>query len=303
MNLNCNPAFLKTGDKIGITATARKITYREIEAAVGILKRWGLIPVIAQTIDADHFQFAGNDSLRTAEFQSMLDDESIKAILFARGGYGTARIIDAISWHRFIEQPKWLCGFSDITVIQSHLLSNYGMPSIHSLMAINFETATSESIESLRRILFGDKIFYSIQPHILNRHGVTNGILCGGNLSVLQGLIGTVSDINTKNKLFFIEDIDEHLYHVDRMIVSLKRAGKLKQLSGLIIGKFTAMKNKDDRNPFGKSAYEIVAGHVTEYDYPVCFEFPAGHEPDNRALTIGTEWHLDVGNEVRISQL
>ncbi len=302
MNYNKLP-FLKAGDKIGITATARKITYREIEASVIMLKSWGLMPEIAHTIDAEYFQFAGNDRLRTAAFQNMLDDASIKAILFARGGYGTSRIIDAVDWNNFIQHPKWLCGFSDITVIQSHLLSNYNVPSVHSLMAINFATATSESIESLRSILFGDEILYKVPPHALNRNGVANGILCGGNLSVLQGLVGTPSDIDTKDKILFLEDIDEHLYHIDRMMVSLKRSGKLNNLAGLVVGKFTDMKNKNENNPFGKSAYEIIAEHVAEYDYPICFDFPAGHECDNRALIIGAEWQMKVNDDVEILQL
>jgi muramoyltetrapeptide carboxypeptidase len=232
----------------------------------------------------------------------MLDDQSIKAVLFARGGYGTVRIIDDLDWRKFLKKPKWLCGFSDITVIHSHLLTVYDAPSVHSIMAINFATATPGSMESLRKVLFGEMLSYEIPPHDFNRAGNAKGILCGGNLSILYSLAGSVSDIDTNGKILFIEDIDEHLYHLDRMMMAAKRAGKLENLSGLVVGHFTDMKNKDDANPFGKSAYEIIAGHVSEFDYPVCFGFPSGHEPDNRAVVTGEQWILEAGENVKLFQ-
>ena len=294
------PSPLKAGDKIAIVATARKISHREIEPAVAVLKSWGLDVVIGKTIAAEHFQFAGEDELRKNDLQEMLDDETISAILFARGGYGTVRIIDDIDWRKYLKKPKWLCGFSDITVIHSHLLSVFEIASIHSVMALSFETASVESLESLRRMLFGDMVKYDIKSHPLNRSGEARGILCGGNLSLLYNLNGTVSDIETAGKILFVEDIDEHLYHVDRMMINLKRSGKLEDLAGLIVGHFTDMKNKDDQNPFGKDGYQIIAEHVADYNYPVCFGFPAGHEPQNHALKMGGNCELRVEEESHI---
>lgn len=224
----------------------------------------------------------------------MLDDKSIKAVLFAKGGYGTTRIIDDVDWRKFLKHPKWLCGFSDITVIHSHLSSVCDVPSVHSLMGSNFKTASSESIESLHKALCGEKLSYRFISHELNRKGIATGILCGGNLSILNSLNGTVSEIDTRDRILLIEDIDEHLYHLDRMMLNMKRAGKLDHLSGLIVGHFTEMKNKDENNPFGKSAYEIIAEHVAEFDYPVVFGFPSGHEPDNRTLIMGLNWKVEA---------
>lgn len=291
------PATLRPGNKIGILSTARKITLSEVQPCIDVLNEWNLEVITGETIGAEYFQFAGDDELRTSDLQRMLDDESIKAILFARGGYGTLRIIDNIDWRKFLKAPKWLCGFSDITVMQSHLLAIYDLPSVHSIMGFNFSSATAASITSLQAILFGKPLRYAIPANELNRRGKCTGILCGGNLSLLHALLGSVSDTDTAGKILFIEDIDEQLYHIDRMMISLKRAGKLESLSGLVVGHFSEMKNKDEKNPFGKSAYEIIAGHIAEYDYPVCFGFPAGHEPDNRALVTGRTWELDVAEE------
>jgi muramoyltetrapeptide carboxypeptidase len=294
------PQPLKKGDKIGITSTARKVSLEEIQQAIDMLRGWGLEVVTDETIGVGYFQFAGDDELRKKNLQRMLDDDSVKAILFARGGYGTVRIIDELDFRKFQKQPKWLCGFSDITVIHSHLLKVYHLPSIHCLMGISFPTASSESVESLRKVLFGEKLSYEIAAHELNRTGEATGILCGGNLSLICSLLGSDSDLETESKILFLEEIDEHLYHIDRMMIALKRAGKLENLSGLVVGHFTDMKNKDESNPFGKSAYEIIAEHVSQYDYPICFGFPAGHEPDNRALVMGINWKLQAEEKVKL---
>ncbi|MGB3077242.1 MAG: LD-carboxypeptidase [Chitinophagales bacterium] len=291
------PVALRPGDKIGIVSTARKISLSEIQSCINTLTNWKLEVVIGNTIGAEDFQFAGADDIRTADLQSMLDDESIKAILFARGGYGTLRIIDAIDWRKFLKQPKWLCGFSDITVIHSHLHTIYNLPSVHSIMGINFSTATDESVTSLQTVLFGKRSRYTFSSHDLNRPGKCSGILCGGNLSILYALNGSVSDLETTGKILFIEDIDEQLYHVDRMMINLKRSGKLESLAGLLVGHLSDMKNKDEKNPFGKSAYEIIAEHVAEYDYPVCYGFPSGHEADNRTLVMGRSWEMEAATE------
>ena len=297
------PASLKAGDKVAIVATARKISMREIEPSVAVLREWGLEPVIGSTIGAEYFQFAGDDDLRRKDFQSMLDDEKVRAILCARGGYGTVRIVDDIDWRKFLKSPKWLCGFSDFTVINSHLLSVYEVATIHSLMAINIETGTFDAIDSLRKALLGEKTRYEIPTDPLNRNGDCSGVLCGGNLSVLYSINGTASDIETADRILFIEDIDEYLYHIDRMMMNLKRSGKLEGLAGLIVGSFSDMKNKDEANPFGKSAYEIISEHVAEYDYPVCFGFPSGHIPDQRTLIIGARYQLKVHGSAEMYRL
>ncbi|MEO6166373.1 MAG: LD-carboxypeptidase [Chitinophagales bacterium] len=297
------PSPLRPGNKVAIVATARKIGQPEIQCCIDTLTSWKLEVVIGNTIGAEDYQFAGEDDFRTTDLQRMLDDETVRAIIFARGGYGTLRIIDAIDWRRFLKQPKWLCGFSDITVIHSHLLSVYDLPSVHSVMGISFPSATAESLTSLQAALFGKRIHYSVQPNTLNRAGKSEGILCGGNLSLLYALNGSPSDIDTAGKILFIEDIDEQLYHIDRMMISLKRAGKLEPLAGLMVGHFSDMKNKDEMNPFGKSACEIISAHVAEYDYPVCYGFPAGHEPNNRALVIGGSYELEVGDEVMVKKI
>jgi muramoyltetrapeptide carboxypeptidase len=296
------PDALKTGDRVAMVSTARKISHQELHAAMERLQSWGLQVETGKSIGAEHFQFAGDDELRRRDFQQMLDDESIKAILFARGGYGTVRIIDQIDWRRFLKHPKWLCGFSDITVIHSHLLSVYRVAAIHSIMGISFPMATPESVQSLQDGLFGKKLHYPLPPHPLNRPGDAGGMLCGGNVSLLHSLLGSVSDLDTSGCILFIEEVDEHLYHLDRMMMALKRAGKFDNLSGLVVGHFTDMKNKDESNPFGPPAYEIIAGHIGEYDFPVCYGFPAGHEADNRTMIFGAEWNLAVNKEVVFAQ-
>jgi muramoyltetrapeptide carboxypeptidase len=296
------PIALQPGDKVGVVSTARKISMAETEAAVTVLTSWGLQVIRGESIGAEHFQFAGDDEVRRRDLQQMLDDESIKAILFARGGYGTVRIIDQIDWRGFLKYPKWLCGFSDITVIHSHLLSVYRVAAMHSIMGISFPMATPESLQSLKDGLFGKKLHYLVPPHPLNRPGDASGILCGGNVSLLHSVLGSASDFDTSGCILFIEEVDEHLYHLDRMIMALKRAGKFENLSGLVAGHFTDMKNKDESNPFGQSAYEIIAGHIGEYDFPVCYGFPAGHEADNRTMIFGAEWNLAVNNEVVFAQ-
>ena len=291
------PQKLKAGDKIGIVATARKISLKEIQFAIDTINGWGLKVVLGSTIGKEDFQLAGTDEERLADFQNMLDNDSVKGIICARGGYGTVRFIDEVDFRKFSKNPKWICGYSDITVLHSHLLGVYNIASVHSTMPLSFKENTEDSLESLREILFGENVSYSFAANKLNRIGTEEGILCGGNLSLLQNLSGTDSDLETDEKILFIEDVDEYLYHFDRMIQWLKRSGKLNNLSGLVVGHLSKMKNLNEQNPFGKTAEEIVAEAVKEFDYPVCFGFPAGHENDNRALIIGGRYGLTVENE------
>jgi muramoyltetrapeptide carboxypeptidase len=293
------PESVKTGDTVAIVSTARKVSPEEIKPATDILASWGLKAVPGKNLFRQQNQFAGTDNERLADFQNALDNKDIRAILFARGGYGTIRLIDQVDWTGFKKNPKWLIGFSDITVVQSHVLTNCGAETLHALMAFNFKKASSESKDALKKILFGENVSYQISENIFsdfNRHGKAKGILAGGNLSLLYAINGTPSDIDYSGKILFIEDLDEYLYHIDRMMLTLKRSGKLKSLAGLIVGGMTDM--RDNTVPFGKSAEEIISEAVAEYSYPVCFGFPAGHIRDNRPLIFGREVELNVSEEI-----
>lgn len=284
------PPFLKKGDTVAIVATARKINKSEIEPSVDILKNWGLKIVLAPNLFKEENQFAGSDKDRTIGLQWTLDNKNIKAVFVARGGYGTLRIIDNISLTKFIERPKWIVGYSDTTILHSHLY-NAGISTIHGTMPFQFNQ-NEEATESLRKVLFGEKQEYEAPAFKLNRSGEAKGQIVGGNLSLLYALSGSNSDINTKGKILFLEDLDEYLYHVDRMMLQLKRSGKLKHLRGLIIGGMSDM--KDNKVPFGKTVEEIIFDAVKEYKYPVCFNFPAGHISKNLAFYIGKKAQLKV---------
>lgn len=294
------PPYPKLGDTIGIAATARKISEAEILPAIQLIEKMGFKVKLASNIFLSDKQYAGTDSQRTQGFQEFLDDPVVKAILCARGGYGTVRIIDKLDFSSFIKNPKWIAGYSDVTVLHSHIHSNFGIETIHSTMPLNFpaDGSSNKSTESLFSALKGENIFHKVASHKFNKCGKTASILVGGNFSILYSLNGTTSDIDTKNKILFIEDLDEYLYHIDRMMQNLKRSGKLKHLKGLIVGGMNDM--NDNTVPFGKDALEIIHETIAEYDYPVCFDFPAGHNGDNHALILGREVELDV-NETGVS--
>ncbi|MDN5284333.1 MAG: LD-carboxypeptidase [Mucilaginibacter sp.] len=261
--------------------------------AVALLQSWGLEVILGDTLMASYHQFAGDDDLRARDLQRFIDDDSIKAIIAARGGYGTIRMIDKVDFSRFAQNPKWLIGFSDITVLHTHLFANYRAQSIHGQMPVNIPDASVRSLDTLRKALFGQALHYEYKSHNLNRAGNSSGILVGGNLSLLVAVSGSVSDIDYTGKILFIEDVGEYLYAIDRMLLNLKRAGKLAKLAGLIVGGFTDVKDNDI--PFGQTISEIVMDIVKEYDYPVCFDFPAGHIPDNCSLIFGQTVELSVG--------
>jgi muramoyltetrapeptide carboxypeptidase len=281
------PPFLKPGSTIGIVATARKLTWEEVEPTIGFLTDAGFTVRTGQRMFGSQNQFSGSDEDRAADMQRMLDDPAINAILCARGGYGTVRIIDRLDFTEFQKHPKWLCGFSDITVLHAHINRNFGIATLHSSMTLSMKALPEDHLQITTLIdsLKGELPSYEFPSHPLNRNGEMEGEVAGGNLSVLCSILGSKSDINTDGKILFLEDLDEYLYHIDRMMMNLKRNGKLAKLKGLIVGGMTEM--KDNAIPFGKTAEEIVREAVDEYDYPISFNFPAGHIDDNRALILG----------------
>jgi muramoyltetrapeptide carboxypeptidase len=292
------PTYLKQGDKIGLISTARKINKEELQSAIELLTSWGLEIVLGQNLFNSYHQFSGTDQERQSDLQHMLDNEHVKGIICVRGGYGTVRIIDSLNFELFQKQPKWLAGFSDITVLHSHI-HKLNIATLHSTMPISFSSNTTEAINSLKAALFGEDISIEVSAHPLNRIGEAKGQIVGGNLSILYSLIGSPSEIDTKDKIVFIEDLDEYLYHIDRMMMNLKRSGYLSHLKGLIVGGMSKM--NDNKIPFGKEAEKIIYDAVCEYDYPVCFGFPAGHISDNRAIKLGQIAHLKVNKKTTLN--
>jgi muramoyltetrapeptide carboxypeptidase len=294
------PSKLKTGDRIGIISTARKITKQELTPSINILKEWGLDIVFGKNLFKSDNQFSGNVYQRKEDLQNMIEDQTIKVILCARGGYGTVQIIDQIDFTPLIKNPKWIIGYSDVTVLHSHL-NKLGLASIHATMPINFNNNTKESLESLRGVLFNSENKILTKSHVLNKYGSVEAEVVGGNLSILYSLIGSTSQINTKNKILFIEDLDEYIYHIDRMIISLKRSGLLINLKGMIIGSFIGI--LDNEIPFGKNIKNIILEHTKEYDYPICFDFPSGHIDNNMSILFGVNSVLDISeNHVILQQ-
>lgn len=285
------PTFLKKGDKVAIVCPAWKID-DSLQDAVNLLNSWGLEVVLGKTVNSSYRQYAGSDELRAEDFQRMLDDDSVKAIFAARGGYGCVRMIDQVDFTNFAAKPKWIVGFSDITVIHSHIHALYGIPTIHGQMPITIPDATKESLLSLQDTLFGKKALYEYKPESEQVIGEAHGVLIGGNLALLVNVLGSISDMNYDNKILFIEDIGEFYYSIDRMLWTLKRAGKLSKLKGLIIGGFTNL--KDNKIPFGMSMAELVKEIAGEYGYPIAFDFPAGHIDNNYTLVLGKNVYLKV---------
>lgn len=304
------PPYLQPGDTIGITCPAGFITAKEIQPAIQLIESWGFKIKVGETVGKRDFTFGGADAERAADLQQMLDDPSLKAILCARGGYGAIHIIDRLDFNGLSAYPKWIIGFSDITVILCHLHRNLNMASIHSKMCNSFpddwskaEPVQAASILSIRQALTGEKIQYPILPHPKNRPGIAEGPLAGGNLKTIETLSGTDSDIDTAGKILFVEDTGEYLYSIDRMFWHLERTGKLSSLSGLIVGGFK-VKPDDPGDEFGRSLYDIVAERMKPYDYPVCFDFPVGHQKNNFALKVGAPHRLEItGNKVVLEDL
>ncbi|WP_421939645.1 S66 peptidase family protein [Pedobacter sp.] len=294
------PKYLKTGDTIGITSPAGYITIPQIESAVTQIKSWGFNIKVGETIGKRDFTFGGTDEERLIDFQQMLDDPTIKAIMCARGGYGFVRFIDRLDFSAFKKNPKWIIGFSDITVIHCHLTQHYQIASIHSKMCNSFpddwvkaEPIQIETILSIKNALMGEQMGYVAPAHPNNRLGNVEGVLVGGNLSIIETLAGSQSDLDTKDKILFIEDTGEYLYSIDRMLWNLKRSGKLTHLKALIVGGFK-VKPDETGDEFGRTIYEIVLEKVKDYRYPIAFDFPVGHQRNNYALKCGVKHTLMV---------
>jgi muramoyltetrapeptide carboxypeptidase len=293
------PPSLKSGDKIGIVSPSRKIKPGSLDNAISLFEGWGLRVQTASNVYSGYNQFGGSDHDRAADFQFMLDDTEIKAILCSRGGYGTVRIIDRIDFSRLISSPKWIVGYSDITVLHSHIITNCGVETIHAPMPAELSKerqppVSAKSMDLLREALFGIVPAYYLPNHALSRKGRAEGMLTGGNLSVLCSLLGSNSEIETAGHLLFLEDVGENLYHIDRMMFTLRRSGVLENIAALVVGGMTGM--KDDQEPFGKTAEEIIFSAVREFDYPVFFGFPAGHQPENHPLVMGRNALVSVGD-------
>lgn len=276
---------------------ASQLSYSTLEEGLRILREdWKLEVIEGTTLHTSYHQFAGTDEERQRDLQQMLDDASIKAIFSARGGYGSSRIIDGLNFRRFRKYPKWIVGFSDITAVHCHL-ERMGFESLHATMPKLFgQEGAENALQTLKEALWGEELVYEIPAHSFNRPGITQGTVVGGNLCLLAHLIGSRSEIDTRHKILFMEDVEEYYYNLDRMMVQLKRAGKLAQLAGLVVGQFTDLKD-NDTSSFGKNHYEIIDEQVAAYDYPVCFDFPVGHVADNRAMIVGREARFSVTSE------
>ena len=286
------PSNLKAGDQVALVCTARAISADELAFAIDKLKSWKLVPVLGKTIGLRDNQYGGTDEERIRDFQEMMDNEQIKAIFCARGGYGTVRILDALDFTKFKKNPKWVIGFSDITALHFHLMKHCKTMTLHAAMPSTYESTEMEAVEGIKRILFGETEEYEFAPHPFNRTGQATGKVIGGNLSVLYSLIGSNSLGKFKGKILLLEDLDEYLYHVDRMVVNIKRAGLFEDLAGLLFGGMTKM--QDNTIPFGKTAEEIILEHTAEYDYPICFGFPSGHWARNYPVVLGKKSELIV---------
>jgi len=298
------PPYLKPGDTIGIVCPAGYMALEKAQTCIDTLEQWGYKTKIGRTLGSGSANyFSGSDDERLVDLQDMMDDDTVQAVLCGRGGYGVGRIIDQINFKKFIRHPKWLIGYSDVTVLHAHIYSNFKIATLHSPMAAAFNDGGSgnEYVRSLKDALKGKKMRYQCGPHDFNKRGEAVGELVGGNLALLAHIVGTSSDIKTRGRILFLEDLGEYLYNVDRMLYQLKRSGKFKKLAGLIIGGFADM--KDTERPFGKNVYEIIQDIFEDADYPVCFNFPVSHGKENYALKVGVGFKLKVSrNSVTLEE-
>jgi muramoyltetrapeptide carboxypeptidase len=289
------PDFLHVGDRVALVATARHAKPEEIQKGVSFLTSWGLQVSVADNLHTPHHIFAGTAPQRRKSLQQALDDPSIKAIFCLRGGYGTHTLVDFLHYQAIKKNPKWIIGYSDVTVLLNHI-AQYRIPTVHGPMPFSFyKEEEQEGAQMLKQLLFGNLPSYQFASHTLNRSGVAEGRIIGGNLSVLHAMTGTASDITWKNKILFIEEVGEYIYHMERMLYHLSRMGRMKGLSGIVVGHLTSI--KDNPEPFGLSIYEVIERIVKPYGIPLAFSFPAGHELPNLPLIIGAKARLEVSEK------
>ena len=289
------PPYLKKGDTVGIVCPSGFLPAKKVTDGIQILRSWGYQVRLGKTVGNQYHYFSGTDEERLADLQQMLDDPNIHAILCGRGGYGLSRIIDRISFRRFTKHPKWIIGFSDITVLHAHLYQRVGVASLHAPMLAAFSKKDLSSVFTLQKALAGKQQNHTCSPHAFNRVGTVSGPLIGGNLSLIAHLVGSRSALQTKGAILFLEDIGEYIYNIDRMLIQLKRNGIFNQLGGLVVGGFTDC--KDTEIPFGSSAFEVIQHQIKEFDFPVCFDFPVSHDTANVALKHGMPYQLSITNK------
>ena len=288
------PPYLKKGDTIGLVCPSGTLPAKKAATCMRTLESWGYKVKIGKTLGTQHHYFSATDEARAADIQEMLDDKNVQAVLCGRGGYGMSRIIDLLDFKNFKKHPKWVIGFSDITLLHNHCTQVLKTASLHAPMAGAFNNGQSDNewVLSLKHALQGKKANYKAAPHALNRTGTATGKLVGGNLTLVAHAVGSVSGLQTKNAILFLEDIGEYKYNIDRMMIQLKRAGMLTNLAGLVVGGFT--QTKDSNPAFGASVYEIIQSAVAEYSYPVCYDFPVSHDKENYAIKHGADYTLQV---------
>lgn len=293
------PPYLKKGDTVAIVCTARKFFPEDAKPAIDLLESWGLKVKLGKTIGLDSCQLGGSDAERAADFQEQLDNDNIKAIWCARGGYGTVRIIDLIDFSKFKKQPKWVMGFSDVTVLHSHI-NTLNVATLHSIMPFTVPKAPEEVKQTFKNALFGIKNSYTIPSKSYDKKGMAQGELVGGNLSIIYSLLGSKSSIDTKDKILFIEDLDEYLYHVDRMLQNMKRNDYFKNVKGIIVGSMRDM--HDNEIPFGQNEVQLITEIAKDLNIPIAFEFCAGHQKDNRTLVLGSQVYFEVNqSEIKLT--
>ena len=292
------PDYLSKGDTIGIVCPSGFMQADKAATCIRVLKEWGYKVKVGKTLGNRFHYFAGTDEERRQDLQEMLDNPEIKAILCGRGGYGMSRIIDSLNFTKLRKSPKWIIGYSDITLLHAHLYTKFNIASFHSPMAAAFNDGefANEYIQTLRKGLKGNRLSYKSSGHSFNRPGKASGELIGGNLSLVAHMIGSASAYQTKGKILFLEDVGEYIYNIDRMMIQLERSGMFNQLAGLIIGGFTEM--KDTLVPFGATVEEIIQERIAKYSFPVCFGFPVSHATENYPLKVGVKHELVVGNKV-----
>lgn len=293
------PPYLKQGDRVVIVAPAKKISPERVDNAIKILTSWGLEVIQGKNLLGDYNYFSGTDETRRTDFQEALDNDQAKAIFCARGGYGSVRILDDLDFTGFLKKTKWIIGYSDITVFHNHINQVLQVETLHAPMPLDYAVNQPEdmSLQSVKNALFGEKVDMQFPWHSSNRKGSVQAPVIGGNLSVIMSLLGSVSELDFENKVLFIEEIGESLYRIDRMMVTLKRAGKLDKLKGLIVGHLTNISDNKDTYAYGKTAEDIIREAVADYKFPVCFNFPAGHDKNSISIIHGRTIQLNVADD------